>query len=162
MIASRESLGVQRQIYFVGIGGFDTHRTQVGELPALQQDVARSMRAFHDSMGELGVADNVTAFTASDFGRTLGTNRNGTDHGWGGHHMVVGGAVNGGQILGDLPPPAFNHEFDTGRGRLIPQISVDQYAASLGRWFGLTDSELSDALPGFQNFDATALDGLIG
>ena len=160
VIARNASFGVRRQVFFVGIGGFDTHSNQVTELPGLQAEVASSMRAFYDAMAELGLSDKVTAFTGSDFGRTLSRNGSGTDHGWGSHHIVVGGAVNGGQILGDIPPPEFNHEYDIGRGRLIPQISVDQYASALGRWFGLNDGELLDALPGLGNFDASALDGL--
>ena len=162
VIARNASFGVRRQIFFASLGGFDTHANQPTELPGLQAEIASSMRAFYDSMVELGLSDKVTAFTGSDFGRTLSRNGSGTDHGWGSHHIVVGGAVNGGQIHGDIPPPAFDHEYDVGRGRLIPQISVDQYASSLGRWFGLTDSELLEALPGLARFDASALDGLFG
>ena len=160
VIARNASFGVRRQVFFVGLGGFDTHSNQTTDLPGLQAEVAGAMRAFNDAMVELGHSDKVTAFTGSDFGRTLSRNGSGTDHGWGSHHIVMGGAVNGGQILGDIPPPEFDHEYDVGRGRLIPQISVDQYAGALGRWFGLSSSELIDALPGFENFDASALDGL--
>ncbi len=160
IIARREGFGLKRQVFFVATGGFDTHSAQAVTLPGLQANIANSMRAFHDSMVELGINEKVTAFTASDFGRTLGVNGDGTDHGWGGHHVVVGGAVNGRQIIGDIPPAAFNHSQDAGRGRLIPETSVDQYAGALGRWFGLNDSELIDALPGLQNFDTTALNGL--
>jgi uncharacterized protein (DUF1501 family) len=161
MIARRQGLGVGRQIFFVKAGGFDTHRNQGDDLPGRQLDVANSMRAFYDAMVELNLADQVTTFTASDFGRTLSVSGSGTDHGWGNHHMVVGGAVNGGQIYGDVPPPAFDHDYDMGRGRLIPKISVDQYAGTLGRWFGLSDGELLDALPAYGNFDVTALEGLL-
>ena len=160
MIARRQQLGAGRQIFFISQGGYDTHRSQTEDLPELQLDLATSMRAFFDSMVELGASDNVTSFTASDFGRTLSRSGSGTDHGWGNHHMVMGGAVNGGQIEGDVPPADFNHDADMGRGRLIPTVSVDQYAGALGRWFGLSDSELLDALPGLANFNANALDGL--
>lgn len=160
VIARNRAFGVKRQVFFVGAGGFDTHRNQPESLPGLQADVANSMRAFHDSMVELGLSDKVTSFTGSDFGRTLSRNGNGTDHGWGGHHFVMGGAVNGGQILGNIPPPEFNHDYDAGRGRLIPEVSVDQYAASLGQWFGLSNSELLDALPGLGNFDQATLSSL--
>ncbi len=160
MIASRFSLGVNRQIFFVTAGGFDTHSNQAGLLPGLQADIAASMRAFYDAMVDLGVSNEVTTFTASDFGRTLTPNSSGTDHGWGSHHVVMGGAVNGGQIYGDIPVPEFNHEYDTGRGRLIPQSSVEQYAGALGRWFGLSDSELREAMPGLQNFDQNQLTNL--
>ena len=160
IIARNSAFGARRQVFFVQIGGFDTHSNQPLELPGLQDQIATSMRAFYDAMVELGLSDSVTAFTGSDFGRTLSRNGTGTDHGWGSHHIVVGGAVNGGQILGDIPPPEFDHEYDVGRGRLIPKVSVDQYAASLGKWFGLTDSEILDALPNFASFDASALDNL--
>ena len=162
MISRRQALGAGRQVFFVQLGGFDTHRNQTETLPEKHQDLSDSMRAFNNAMKELGVDDNVTAFTASDFGRTLQVSGSGTDHGWGGHHMVMGGAVNGGQIVGEVPPAALGHEFDLSRGRLIPQVAVDQYAGSLGRWFGLSDSELIDALPGLNNFDMNALNGLFG
>ena len=160
IISRRQGLGVGRQIFFVQQGGYDTHRNQPNNLPELQQDLGNSLRAFYDATVELGVASNVTSFTASDFGRALQPSRNGTDHGWGNHHMVVGGAVNGGQILGDVPPPILGHDYDQGRGRLIPQVSVDQYAGALGRWYGLTQGEVRDALPGIVNFDENALNGL--
>jgi uncharacterized protein (DUF1501 family) len=110
------------------------------------------MRAFYDATVELGVQNDVTAFTASDFGRTLAVNGDGTDHGWGGHHFVVGGAVNGNRILGDIPPPVIDHAQDSGSGRLIPNVSVEQFAASLAAWFGLTSSEIQSALPNIGNF----------
>lgn len=161
IIAQRETLGARRQIFFVSAGGFDTHSGQASALPALQGQVAQAIRAFYDTTAELGVQNDVTTFTASDFGRTLQVNGDGTDHGWGNHHFVIGGSVNGGNIFGDIPPPAFDHDQDAGRGRIIPTTAVDQYAAALGRWFGLTPSELRDALPGLSNFDADALAGLL-
>ncbi|MEO1324498.1 MAG: DUF1501 domain-containing protein, partial [Pseudomonadota bacterium] len=160
-IAMREALGMKRQIFFVSIGGFDTHSRQSEELPVLQAEVANAIGAFYQSLIELGLENSVTTFTASDFGRTLGVNGDGTDHGWGGHQLVVGGAVNGGRIYGDVPPAVLNHNHAAGRGRLIPTLSVDQYAASLGRWFGLSESDLADSLPGLQNFDSGALNGLL-
>lgn len=159
MIAQRDLLDVNRQIFFVSTGGFDTHSGQAGRLPQLQTGVASAMRAFYDATVSLGVADKVTSFTASDFGRTLRVNGDGTDHGWGGHHIVVGDAVNAG-LFGEMPPAAFDHNQDTGRGRLIPTTSVDQYAAALGSWFGLSASELAEALPGLGNFDAGKLSGM--
>ncbi len=136
-IAVREALGASRQVFFVGIGGFDTHSAQATTLPGLQRDIADSMAAFHSAMVELGVASDVTAFTASDFGRTLTANGDGTDHGWGSHHFVVGGAVNGGDIYGAMPEASLGHDLDSGNGRLIPGLAVEQFAAPLGRWFGL-------------------------
>lgn len=159
-IAKRETMGMKRQIFFVSVGGFDSHSRQSEDLPFLQADLAQAMSAFYRSMVELGLENSVTAFTASDFGRTLGVNGDGTDHGWGGHQIVVGGAVNGGKIHGYVPPAVLGHNYDAGRGRLIPTLSVDQYAAALGRWFGLSEGGINDALPALSNFDGHALNGL--
>ncbi len=109
---------------------------------------------------ELGIANDVTTFTAADFGRTLTVNGDGTDHGWGSHHFVVGGAVKGGDIYGDIPVSQLGHDQDAGNGRLIPSVSVEQFAAPMGSWFGLNDAELNAALPGLANFPAGALDFL--
>jgi uncharacterized protein (DUF1501 family) len=151
-IAIRDSLSVRRQVFYAGIGGFDTHSSQSADLPGRLRDVSAAITAFHAAMQELGMANNVTTFTASEFGRTLSANGDGTDHGWGSHHMVVGGAVQGQRIYGDVPRPEFGHEQDSDNGRLIPKISVEQYAEPMGRWFGLTDSELAAALPNLGNF----------
>ena len=151
-ISVREALGVNRQVFFVGIGGFDTHSNQADELPQLQQQIDSSITAFYLAMNELGIQDNVTLFTASDFGRTLAVNGDGTDHGWGAHHLVVGGAVRGNQIYGSIPEPVFGHQQDAGSGRLIPTASVEQFAAPMGRWFGLNDQQLQTALPNLANF----------
>ena len=153
-------MGMKRQIFFVYADGFDSHSNQAADLPKRQASVANAISSFYAALKEMGVENSVTTFTASDFGRTLAINGDGTDHGWGGHHFVVGGAVRGRQIVGDVPPPEFGHEFDAGRGRLIPQISVDQYAGSLGKWFGLTDNELTEAMPGLDNFDRSTLASL--
>ncbi|MEL7030766.1 MAG: DUF1501 domain-containing protein [Pseudomonadota bacterium] len=159
-IARRNQLGLKRQIFFVAATGYDHHSRQSIGLPARQAEVSKALGAFNASLVELGVQDKVTTFTASEFGRTLVTNGDGTDHGWGGHYFVMGGAVNGGKIYGDIPPPELGHDFDAGRGRLIPTLSVDQYAATLGRWFGLSESDLDDVMPGLENFDRAALTGL--
>lgn len=152
IIAARNTLGMRRQIFFVSTGGYDTHSGQAPALTGLHTALAGAMRAFYDATVELGVANDVTTFTASDFGRTLTVNGDGTDHGWGAHHFVIGGSVSGARILGRMPPPATNHSQDSGNGRLIPAVSVEQYAAGIGRWFGLADSELRDALPNLPNF----------
>ncbi len=157
-IAIRSALAVNRQVFFVGLGGFDTHGDQVFTLPGLQAEVDAAIVAFHQAMGELGLQNDVTVFTGSDFGRTLAVNGDGTDHGWGGHHFVVGGAVQGGRIYGDIPPADFNHDLDAGSGRLIPTLSVEQFAEPLGRWFGLNDSEIANALPNLANFGGSQLD----
>ena len=156
-ISVRNSLSVSRQVFFVGIGGFDTHSTQANDLPGLQRDIADSIAAFYSATEELGVANDVTTFTASDFGRTLTVNGDGTDHGWGAHHFVVGGSVNGGDIYGDIPAAELGHGQDAGNGRLIPSISVEQFAAPMGSWFGLNQAELNEALPGLANFPGGAL-----
>ena len=110
------------------------------------------MKAFYDSTVELGVADKVTTFTASDFGRTFNTNGDGSDHGWGSHHLVVGGAVKGGDIYGQVPVLEINGPDDTGRGRWIPTTSVDEYAATLASWFGVSESNLPLVLPNLDRF----------
>jgi uncharacterized protein (DUF1501 family) len=156
-ISIRNELGVSRQVFFVGIGGFDTHSEQAQDLPLLLADIDASVSAFFTATGELGVSDEVTLFTASDFGRTLAVNGDGTDHGWGAHHLVVGGAVRGRQLLGTPPPPRIDNPFDAGAGAAIPQFSVEQFAEPLGQWFGLSDDELLAALPRLGNFDRGTL-----
>lgn len=155
-ISVRSRLSAQRQIFLVAIGGFDTHSAQAQTLPALLSEVDSGVSGFYNAMASLGLSEQVTLFTASDFGRTLVVNGDGTDHGWGGHHFVVGGAVNGREIYGDVPPPSVNHSLDAGRGRLIPGLAVDQYAGQLGRWFGLDSSELATALPNLGRFNPPA------
>lgn len=154
IIALRQTLGVNRQVFFVSTGGFDTHSNQANSIPALHGQIAGAMRAFYDATVEMGVGNEVTSFTASDFGRTLTVNRDGTDHGWGAHHLVVGGALAGNRMHGTFPEPVIGHDQDSGNGRLIPTTSVDQMAATFGRWFGLSESELDDVLPGLSNFAA--------
>ena len=158
LISQRGELGARRQVFFVQMGGFDTHSGQSGTLPRLQAEIAGAMAAFYAGTEALGIQNNVTTFTGSDFGRTLTSNGDGTDHGWGGHHFVMGGAVSGGRIVGRMPDSGTGHDQDRGQGRLIPTMAVDQYAASLGRWFGLSEGELADVLPGLRNFNANAVD----
>lgn len=155
-IAVRDELGASRQVFFVAQGGFDTHSAQASALPALQRDLGDSIAAFYAATEELGVASDVTTFTAADFGRTLTVNGDGTDHGWGAHHFVVGGDVNGGDIYGDIPVAELGHAQDAGNGRLIPTLSVEQFAAPLGRWFGLSEAELAAALPGLAGFSTVS------
>jgi len=148
----RGTLGMGRQVFFVGMGGFDTHDNQAADLTGLQGQYAQAIASFYQATIDMGVQNDVTLFTASDFGRSLVENGDGTDHGWGSHHFIVGGAVNGNHIYGDIPPYDTGHAFDSGNGRLIPNVSVEQYAATLGKWFGLTDAELLAALPALANF----------
>lgn len=152
-ISLRDSLGMQRQVFFVGMGGFDTHSGQAASLPTLQRQVDSAITSFYTSMEEMGLTNDVTLFTASDFGRTLTVNGDGTDHGWGSHQFIIGGGVNGNQIYGDIPPSVLGHSQDAGNGRLIPSTSLHQFAAPMGRWFGLSDNELAQALPGLSNFE---------
>jgi uncharacterized protein (DUF1501 family) len=161
MIASRTALGAKRQIFFVGIGGFDTHDNQLTTQPGLHAQVAGALAYFYDNMVTLGLSNNVTAFTASDFGRTLTSNGDGSDHGWGSHHFVVGGAVKGRNYYGTFPIMGLNNNDEVGSGRLLPTTSVDQYAATMARWFGVSDSNLSLVLPNIGNF-ATSNVGFMG
>ena len=152
MISVSESLGFERQIFFVGMGGFDTHDGQNDDQPILLAQLSEAMSSFYAATEELGVANQVTSFTLSDFGRTLTSNGDGTDHGWGSHHMVMGGAVNGGDIYGQMPELAIGGPDDADDGRMIPTTSVDQYSATIARWFGLSETQLSQVFPNIDNF----------
>jgi len=156
MIASADALGAKRQVFFVSIGGFDNHDGLLNVHPGLMTTVGNALSAFYNATVELGVASQVTAFTASDFGRTLAGNNDGSDHGWGSMHFVVGGAVNGQRIYGTSPVYANNGPDDVGQGRLLPTTAVDQYAATLGKWFGVSDTNLLAVLPNLANYNASA------
>ncbi|WOI52622.1 DUF1501 domain-containing protein [Parvularcula sp. LCG005] len=157
-IGMRNLLNVPRQVFFVQLPGFDTHSGQPTRLSALHSDLAESVRSFVAAMKELGTHDDVTLFTLSDFGRSMIDNGDGTDHGWGSHHFVVGGSVKGGAIYGDIPPPDLSlQNYTRSKGRLIPTTSVDQYAATLGAWFGLNNTDLTAALPNIGNFGQKTL-----
>ena len=167
LVAVRESLGLRRQVFFCAAQGFDTHDSQIGTSALvgahadLLAEVDGALAAFDAAMTELGVADSVTAFTASDFGRAYLSNGNGSDHGWGGHHFVVGGAVRGGQLYGQLPSLALEGPEDAGEGRWIPTTSVDEYAATLARWFGVAESDMRLVLPNLGRFASADL-GFLG
>ncbi len=144
-----------RQVFFVSMGGFDLHDRQMPQHQVLLNNVDQALSYFHKLMTAEGLANKVTTFTASEFGRKLVTNGDGTDHGWGGHHFVVGGAVNGGNVYGKIPtydevtPGVFKDPALTpGDGYLIPTLTTDQYAATLGRWFGnFSDTQLKEMFP---------------
>ena len=152
MIAARANFGLSRQVFLVSLGGFDLHDNLVDNHPALLTQVADAMKAFYDATVELGVSDKVTSFTASDFGRTLSSNGDGSDHGWGGHHVVMGGAVKGKTFYGTAPAIAVNGPDDIGQGRLVPTTSVDQFGATLATWLGVSDSNLATVVPNINNF----------
>ncbi len=153
MISTASEVGAKRQVFFVSLGGFDNHDGLASIHPGLLTSVAQALSAFYAATVELGVADKVTSFTASDFGRTL-TGNDGSDHGWGSMHFMLGGAVAGGRFYGSAPLVANNGDDDVGQGRLLPSTSVDQYAATLGKWFGISDAQLLTVLPNLVNWNA--------
>jgi uncharacterized protein (DUF1501 family) len=159
LIRGRATLGTRRQVFFVSMGGFDLHDNLIANQPGLMKQLSDGMTAFYREMVVQGMSDKVTAFTASDFGRTLAFNGDGSDHGWGGHHFVVGGAVKGKQIYGTPQVVSINNDsklagYDghVGQGRLIPSTSVDQYGATLASWFGVPAGGLENILPNLRNF----------
>ncbi len=159
IIQVRAALGVTRQIYFAGLGNFDTHSGQLALQSSLLSQVSGAMAAFYQSTQELGLADQITAFTMSDFSRALQPNSNtGSDHAWGGHHMVMGGAVKGGQIYGAYPTLTLGGPNDSGlNGRWLPTIASSQYAATLASWFGVPAASLNTIFPTLSNFTTTNL-----
>lgn len=160
IIGARGGLGVKRQVFFVNLGGFDTHDSQRNSQADLLARVAHATAYFDSVMATLQGADmrkQVTLFTASDFGRTFTSNGDGTDHGWGSHHFVMGGAVKGGDIYGAMPVTGLGHDLDVGNGALLPTTSVDQYGATLASWFGLSASQIADVFPNIGNFSARNL-----
>lgn len=152
LIKGRETLNLRRQVFFVSVGGFDTHTNQVAAQATLLQEISQGLDAFYKATLEMAISESVTAFTASDFARTFPTNGTGSDHGWGSHHFVVGGAVRGGDIYGRMPTLVVNGPDDTGQGRWIPTTSVDEYAATLASWFGVNPGDISYALPNIGRF----------
>jgi uncharacterized protein (DUF1501 family) len=155
MISSASAVGAKRQVFFVSLGGFDNHDQMATVHPALMSTLAAAMSAFYAATAELGVADKVTTFTASDFGRTLSGNNDGSDHGWGSMHFMMGGAVNGKRYYGTAPVVANGGPDDVGQGRLLPSTSVDQFAATMGKWLGVSDSDLLMLLPNLANYNAS-------
>lgn len=152
LVRMRSSMGPGRQVFFCSIGGWDTHSSQGWTHWNLLQQVSRAMNAFYQATAELGLAQQVTTFTQSEFNRTFQTNGSGTDHAWGGHQLVLGGAVRGG-IYGEYPTLALGGPDDANtRGVWVPKISTSQFGATLGRWFGARDSELTWAFPTLPHF----------
>jgi len=153
MIEQQATFGMKRQVFMVGMGGFDLHDFLATQHPPLLQKLSSAMKEFDDAMTSLGKGSQVTAFTASDFGRTLTSNGDGSDHGWGSHHFVMGGAVNGGTILGTAPEIGLTHNQQVGSGRLLPSTAVDQLGAELAAWFGVSATDVKTVLPNAKNFD---------
>jgi uncharacterized protein (DUF1501 family) len=157
IIAARSTLGMQRQVFYVSMGGFDTHDNQNGNHATLMQRLADAIAYFDTLMQNTAInaANDVTVFTASEFGRTLTSNGDGTDHGWGAHHIVAGGAVRGKDIYGQFPLVGLDNDDNIGQGRLLPKISVDQYAGTLAAWFGLGSGQVDAIFPNIVNFQST-------
>lgn len=162
LISVSSQLGAKRQVFFVSTGRFDTHDSIPTLHPTLMTNIADALRAFYDTTVELGVSSQVTTFTASDFGRALTSNNDGSDHGWGSMHFALGGAVKGGRYYGINPVIANGGPDDIGQGRLIPTMGVDQYAATLAKWFGVPDARMAEVVPNIGNYLGSALGTDVG
>jgi uncharacterized protein (DUF1501 family) len=163
LIEAREQLEMERQVFFVHMGGWDTHGNQKERFPALLTELNEAVSSFQSAINSMQLSETVTTFTSSDFGRTLTNNGDGTDHGWGGHQFVIGGAVQGGAIYGQIPSYLPGSSDDTSEpgnnpaGRIIPTTSVVQYGATLAKWMGISDSDQFAVFPNLGNFSVTDL-----
>jgi uncharacterized protein (DUF1501 family) len=167
--AASGGFGMKRQIFFCQVGGYDLHSGQtnyssgtpnnvmIGAHTNLLAELSQSMNAFQRAMEQLSLSQQVTAFTASDFGRTFPSNGQGSDHGWGSHHLILGGAVNGQRTYGAFPSLTVNGPDDTGTGRWIPTTAIDQYFATLATWFGVDSGNLSTVFPNIGRFPTANL-----
>ena len=151
-IAVRDTLNVNRQTFFINFGGWDHHDGVLDNQVTMLSVVSKALSEFQSALEELGVAKGVTTFTASDFGRTLTSNGNGSDHAWGGNVMVMGDSVNGGQVFGNYPSLSIGGNDDVGGAILLPSISTDEYFAELSKWFGVSNGDLNYVLPNIGNF----------
>jgi uncharacterized protein (DUF1501 family) len=163
IIQVQSMLGMSRQIFFCSLGGFDTHTGELATHNNLYPQVSQALAAFYNATQEIGMAQNVTTFTESDFNRTFQpTSGDGSDHGWGGHHLLMGGTVRGGQVYGKFPTFQLGGPDDTDvRGRWIPSTAIDQYGATLASWFGIPNSVLPTIFPNLANFGTANL-GFLG
>lgn len=153
LIKTRDNFGLKRQIFFVNLKGFDTHGNLLSKHSSQMAMVNDALASFYEATEEMNMTESVTTFTASDFGRTFSSNGDGSDHGWGSHHMVMGGAVNGREFYGNSPEIGLNTAEDVGQGRLLPTTSIDQYSATLAKWFGVSRSDLRLISPNLYNFN---------
>lgn len=161
LLSARSSLQMRRQIFFVGLGGFDTHDNQLAAHSELFAELAGALGAFNSALESLSLSQAVTTFTASEFGRTVSINGDGTDHGWGSHQLVMGGSVLGQRIYGRPPNLTIDGPDDAGWGQIIPTTSVDQYAATLAKWFGLSTTDQALVFPNLGRFSSADL-GFMG
>jgi len=162
IIRLRASTGMSRQVFFCSLGCFDTHSCQSWQQWDLLKQISAAMLSLYNATAEMGVADQVTTFTESDFGRTLQPSGTGSDHGWGSHHLVMGGAVKGGDLYGTFPTLALGGPDDANnRGVLIPTTSIDQYGATMAKWFGVSPAAMPQVFPTLANFAAADL-GFLG
>jgi uncharacterized protein (DUF1501 family) len=168
MISLNAQLDVGRQVFFCSLGGFDTHGGQSYQQWDLLQQVSKAVDAFYAATVQLGLANQVSTFTLSDFGRTLQPSGSGSDHGWGNHHLIVGGAVDGGRIYGKFPLMtnyasfnATNDDYADSRGVMLPGFSLAQYGATLAKWYGARDADLDGLFPTLANFSQRDL-GFMG
>lgn len=159
LIEARNTIGLKRQIFFVSLGGFDTHTNEINSHNTLYGQLAPALKAFYDATVQMGVADKVTTFTMSDFGRTLkAASGGGSDHGWGNHQLIIGGAVRGQEFYGTFPNHTLGGPNDVStNGRWIPTTSVDQYGATIAKWFGVSASNMSTVFPNISRFSNTDL-----
>ena len=153
VIQLRGATGMRRQVFFCALGGFDTHSAQSWAQWDLLRQLSEGLAAFYRATEEMGIADKVTSFTASEFGRTLQPSGSGTDHGWGNHQLILGGAVRGGDLYGTFPTLALGGPDDSGtRGVHIPTTSLDQFGGTLARWFGVAPDAMPSVFPNLANF----------
>ncbi len=154
IVAVRDALGMRRQIYFCSVGGYDTHSNELTTQNNLLTELSQCMNAFYQATKELGISDRVTLFTASDFSRTFQSNGGGSDHAWGSHALILGDSVKGGDIYGSYPTIAIGGPDDVGEGRWVPSTSVDQYSATLAKWYGISSqTDLATVLPNIGRFN---------
>lgn len=153
VISVRGALGFARQVFFCAADGYDTHGDQLASHADLLTELSTGLTAFYNATVEMGIAASVTTFTASDFGRTYPSNGGGTDHGWGSHQLIVGGAVQGNRLFGQVPTLAVDGPDDVGEGRWIPTTSVDEYSATLARWFGVSNTDMPLLFPNLSRFN---------